>query len=94
MTAECTCGQRSGYEGYDACRQGCDEDCPVCSNPYSDSTPAELADALEGLADGQDDEMGQLLSAAVARLRTLVMRLDAAEERLTAIEQAWLRERP
>jgi hypothetical protein len=43
---------------------------PARTDPgYSDCTDAELIDALEGLADGQDDDMGQLLNEAARRLR-------------------------
>ena len=36
---------------------------------YQDCSHRELAEALEGLADGQDDDMGQLLTEAARRIR-------------------------
>lgn len=38
------------------------------------TTDKELADALLGLADGQDDYMGQLLTEAAERIRVLALR--------------------
>lgn len=43
----------------------------MLDNPYLASSDRELIDALEGLADGEDDDMGLLLSAAARRIRLL-----------------------
>lgn len=37
-------------------------------NLYRECTNAELADALRGMADGQDDDLGQMLTEAAGRL--------------------------
>lgn len=42
---------------------------PVASYAYSPASDSELADNLEQLADGQEDDMGQLLTEAARRLR-------------------------